>query len=497
MRKPLFVALVAVLAVSVAAAGPDKLTEIRKFHDRGMDQTARKMLDAHLAANPDDAAANALLATVLIALGDPAGAETAGAKAVDLDEDSAANWKVWGLACFEQGVAAVAAQADSNTIKSYFADAEWKFRQVAQRDDKDPDLRWYQGWAKEWQEYPVEARKLYDEQIAKHPKVIGGYRRLGQMLASEANGIGNGTSAEANAKRAEAIKVFEDGLSACGDDAETLYLLGFAHEWAGKKDAAKDCYLRAVKADPEFHKAWKRAFDVGVPADDLKALALALLKKDKTAANAAMWACFFLLKTEASGDDEVALCQEVLALAMPALTEHGENYGLYSQAFIAATRLFKVKPEPGADAFKRLHEAYVLSGDAANNLGLFYRDTQRYEESLEWYLKAAERSPDVQGIQNDTGLIYLFHASGETRKRALPYLLRTVELVQDVGQEPEMGYWDALENLCKYYWEVEKDPEKVVQYSDMRYQAVRGTAPYNMSEKARHYGDLARKELGR
>ena len=147
-------------------------------------------------------------------------------------------------------------------------------------------------------------------------------------------------------------------------------------------------------------------------------------------------------------------------------------------------------------AFERIHAAYAWSGDAANNLGFFYREAPDYDRSLEWYLKACERAPENQDILNDTGLMYLFHFPREKAK-GLPYFLMTVALVQQLGQDPERGYWDALENLCKHYWEVDRQPEKVIEYARMRYVTTKGVEPYNRSPVARQWAAKARKALGK
>ncbi len=106
-----------------------------------------------------------------------------------------------------------------------------------------------------------------------------------------------------------------------------------------------------------------------------------------------------------------------------------------------------------------------------NDVGLMHRDISKdYRASLEAYLKAAPLAPDDQGIQNDTGLIYLYHGKsiGEDPKQSLPYFQRTFQMVQEDGQAPTMGYRDALENLAVYYMDVEKDPELALKYATMR-----------------------------
>ena len=160
--------------------------------------------------------------------------------------------------------------------------------------------------------------------------------------------------------------------------------------------------------------------------------------------------------------------------------------------------VFVSKKAPNArlavDAFKRIHVAYAWSGDAANNLGFYYREVRKYRESLAWYLKSCERAPENQDILNDTGLMYLFHFP-RRKAEGLPYFLKTVALVAEGDQRPDRGYWDALENLCKHYWEVDRQPEKVIEYARMRYETTKGVKPYNMSQKAAQHARLAKKAL--
>ena len=118
-----------------------------------------------------------------------------------------------------------------------------------------------------------------------------------------------------------------------------------------------------------------------------------------------------------------------------------------------------------------------------------------YDKSLAWYLKAVERAPENQDILNDTGLMYLFHFPRQ-KGDGLPYFLKTVALVQEGDQKPERGYWDALENLCKHYTEVDSKPKKVIEYARMRYETTKGVEPYNMSKVAERWAERAKRKLG-
>ena len=110
-----------------------------------------------------------------------------------------------------------------------------------------------------------------------------------------------------------------------------------------------------------------------------------------------------------------------------------------------------------------------------NNVGLLHRDTTKdYRKAKEAYVKAAALAPEDQGIQNDTGLIYLYHGKqiGEDPRKGLPYFEATLALVDDAGQDPQMGYRDALENLAGYFGPeplgVEENPERALEYARRR-----------------------------
>jgi len=110
-----------------------------------------------------------------------------------------------------------------------------------------------------------------------------------------------------------------------------------------------------------------------------------------------------------------------------------------------------------------------------NNVGLYHRDvTKDFRKSLEAYLRAAPLAQGDQGIQNDTGLLYLYHGKsiGEDPRKGLPYFERALAIVDDDGADPEMGYRDALENLAGYFGPeplgVEKNPEKALEYARRR-----------------------------
>ena len=486
MKKAiLLTAIIALLLATPSPASPANLSGIEKLMEVSRDRAAMQALEEMVAKDPEHHKAWSLLAEIRLVFGDLDGAENAITSALEAVEDKDATyWEILGRVSFDRGILAYTQRRPSNDIKSWFADAEMKFSRVLKMAPNDEDIRCWMGWAKEWQEYPAEARKYYDEQIKKFPKVSTGYLRLGNMLSTEANGTEGGQSEAAAEIRAKAMELFDTGLEKGGPHAEIYYSRGLALEWMRQRDKAIASYESAVKADPDFDKAWRRMYDLKVGGDKIIPLATQL-KKSPTAA---MWGAFFLL---AADRDE-----EALNLVLPPLETYREHAGAYDQAFRAAMNLLGANPDLALATFAKLHEINEFSGSAANNLGLYYRDKGRYKESLAWYLKAMEREPENQDILNDTAVIYLFYTPG-SEKKSLPLLKKVFSLVDDDGQLPSTGYWDALENLCKYYWEVDRMPELVVKYAKMRYEETDGVRPYNMSGTAAHYGKLAEKALNK
>ena len=481
MKKAiLLTSIIALLLATPSPATPDNLSGVRKLMEVSRNGAALRDLEGIVAKDRENHEAWSLLAEVRLVFGDLDGAENAITNALEIVKDkNAAYWEILGRVSFERGIAAFAERRSSNEIKSWFADAEMKFSRVLKMEPKDQDIRCYLGWAKEWQEYPKEARAFYDEQIEMFPEVSDGYIRLGNMLSQEANGTENGLTEAAMEIRGKAMEVFDLGLEKAGPNAEIFYYRGLALEWMRQKDKAIASYESAVRADPEFDKAWRRMYDLKVGEGKIVPLA----KELKKSATAAMWGAFFLLGADKD--------EEALNLVMPALEVYRENSGAYDQAFRASMNLLGTNPELALATMARLHEIYEFAGSAANNLGLYYRDKGRYKESLAWYLKSIEREPENQDLLNDTALIYLFHYTGAEQKKCLPILLKVVSLVQEYGQLPSTGYWDALENLCKYYWEVERNPALVVKYATMRYETTLGVEPYSRSPRALHYKKLA------
>ena len=489
------------MTIPAGAAGAPSIDVARDHFERAMLRSALADLGAILDAEPDSAAAWALLCRCRIAADDVPGAVQAAVKAATLDPDVPEHWLLLGRSLILGGIAASQAGQPKGRVDAWMRDAEAKFRHYQQLVPEDPEPVWRIGQAREWQGNAGEARQFYELAIDRFPGLADGYCRLAQMLMNQAARARD--TGETKRLTVEAIDVIETGLGEAGDDGELLCLLGLAREAAGEPKAALEIYLRSLRGDPEYEPAWVRAAKLTDPERVLLPVSIWVLGECPSAAEAAWWAGRLTnLRAPGEGEKPWAKHREALGYLLPALEAHGDHDGLYTEAFRAAQVLLgkdplsAPDPKVGTDAFARIHDAYRWSGDAANNLGFFYREAGKYALSLDWYLKSVARAPENQDILNDTGLIYLFHVPAG-KEKGLPYFLKTVALVTEGDQKPERGYWDALENLCKHYWEVDRQPEKVVEYARMRYVTTKGVPPYNMSGKAKAHADLARKALGR
>jgi tetratricopeptide (TPR) repeat protein len=333
-----------------------------------------------------------------------------------------------------------------------------------------------------------------------------------------------------------AREVLEQGLAKDPRDFDLLFEKGQLHLRAKEYELSASEFARAIDVDPRSSESWhwkgysllflknqaeacrsfvraavlekapgsrrslqwiaKYAGDKGIPyyRDILKeapghAWARAYLAyylagaKDEAAARKEMKDA----KSQAPDDVDLAAWE---GLMLELLGKTDEAVAVYMRVLRrnpntkdAYARLVDMSTNPGARTETKdrlaiidfLGEVRPDEGVFWNNVGLLHRDTtKQYKLSLAAYLKAAALSPEDQGIQNDTGLIYLYHGKsiGENPKKGLPFFEATLALVDEAGQDPEMGYRDALENLAAYYGPeplgVEENPERALEYARRR-----------------------------
>jgi tetratricopeptide (TPR) repeat protein len=148
--------------------------------------------------------------------------------------------------------------------------------------------------------------------------------------------------------------------------------------------------------------------------------------------------------------------------------------GAAATASVALDRLLNTELAPDAlpmEIRERAYDALVAKnpseGSYGNNAGLWFRDVGRdYEKSLKYYLASVKAAPDDQDFLNDTALIYLFHLA-DRKEACLPMFEKVRRLVEKDRQPPIRGYWDTLENLCKYWFE-KGEFQKVLECAEKR-----------------------------
>jgi tetratricopeptide (TPR) repeat protein len=491
------------LAPSALADTEDDLDVIWQYFDRDMLRSGGALLDKLLLAEPDNAQALALKSEYCTLKENPVGAEAAARRTVEIDGTSAEYWQLWARAAFEQGRAASRAELPAATVTAWFQSAEVGFRKVRELDPDRPGALAGIGWCKEWLGAFDIAVQFFESEIREFPDHPEGYRRLAELSLTRADRAEDADAAGAARLREEAADIIATGLGAVGEDAELLFIHARGLLAAGNRRQAVEVLKRSFLADPSFEKSFQQLRTLVDPVKDLVPFAIEVLKVHPRASLPAWWAGFHTLRREPEkGEKPFTHYELTLQYVLPALRRNGDHEELYKLAFKAAQALVGATPKSAPNgklavkAFEQIHEAYVYSGDAANNLGFYFREVRKYRKSLDWYLLACERAPVNQDILNDTGLIYLFHFPKEKAK-GLPYFEKTIGLVIDGDQLPERGYWDALENLCKHYLEVDLKPEKVIEYARLRYLVTKGVKPYNMSQLAAKHAKKAREILGK
>jgi len=305
-----------------------------------------------------------------------------------------------------------------------------------------------------------------------------------------------------------------------------------ARQWMGvSAPELEKGYLAAARLLPDADEPLSRLAGL-YPKDRAKRLDLLarVVSDNPKAAWARVWIAYLLRKEEPLDVPRaIETLREAAKLAPgnadvhaqlgEALDESGDVAGAvaaYTQAVAAApagtmTRQSNaidrlLHATKGADAVtqaarERAYDAVCeknpADGRYGNNAGLWFRDVGKdYEKSLKYYLASVKAAPDDQDFLNDTALIYLFHLT-DRRKLCLPMFEKVLRLVEVDGQPPVRGYWDTLENRCKYWFE-EGEYAKTIECATKRAspKATLNGRPYPsmqaMGWKARAEAELAK-----
>ncbi len=421
---------------------------------------------------------------------------------------------------FDEAAAAFAADGDPFYVKSSLADAHARVDQAARLAPDLPGSATLLAKILRYEEDPERARTVLTEHLARFPGDAAAHRELGDMCYVAQDWEGADTHLTRAAEldpadgrsrlhattarqwlRAYPARVLHDGYRMAAlllpEEDEPLRRLAGTHP--GDKAAQVRAFDEVIRDRPDavWARIWKAYVLRQEPQPDARAALVEIEAARKLApshpgvlANLAEVLC----ELDRFGD-AVAAYTDVVAAAEPGTVADASNAleallhrDARAQQLAAAVR---------DRAYDALVRANPSDGRFGNNAGLWYRDVGRdYEKSLRYYQAALAAAPDDLDYVNDTAVIYLFHLR-DRKDAALPMFLRVREDVETHGRAVCRGYWDALENLCKYWYEA-GEYEKVLECAKLRANpsAEVDGRPYP-SRVAEQYGAQALKKLGR
>jgi tetratricopeptide (TPR) repeat protein len=476
------VAALAVAAPAAAEEAPDLVAKGRVLLGKGDGTGAREAFAAALKKDGKSVEARRGAAEASLLLGQPDEAVDHAFAGLSLVENRDAGlWLLAARGFLLKGDSLPATQAQE--IRDAYADARAKGAEALKRDPGLTLARVVVSKALRLTGDSVGAATVLEEGLAKSPEDFD--------LLFEQGFV--------NIKRtdyAAALGSFTAAAAADPKSGEAHFQKGFCLLFLKRASESYACFVEAAIADPANRKPLqylgKYAKDGSVP--HLRAI----LKARPDHAWAHAYLAFYLAHgkdeagalaasraAQAAGPKDVDLVAwhgqvlEILGKAEEGRAAFRKALETNAACSLAYTRLFDWALNPGSKATLPERKEWIdfltkvrpEDGALWNNVGLFHRDmTKDYRKSLEAYLKSAALSPDDQGFQNDTGLIYLYHGKqiGEDPAKGLPFFEKTLSLVDDDGQSPLMGFRDTLENLAHYYMTVEKNPEKALLYAERR-----------------------------
>lgn len=472
---------------------------------------ASVLLVAFPAAGADDREAQVQAevdrARALVAAGDPSAAVAALRDAEKRLGESAVLRLETARAFLAQAERTLACGGDAFSVRALVADANLRWKQAVALDPAVPGAVVLRARILCSEEDPAAAKTLLREHVAQAPRDAEAWSLLGEM-ASEAREW----EAADDAWTKAAVLDPKDGRARLEATR--------ARQWLGAYAADLERgYLEACRLLPEDDRALHLL--VGVhPKDPEKRLALLRRVVElQPRAVAARVRIADHLRTEGTPrpDEALAVLREAAAIAPDASAVHQrlgeilEERGELDEAFRehlravetgrpgevtapskALDRMLHVDASPKGvpltlriRAYEALCTKNPSDGSYGNNAGFWFRDVGKdYEASLRWYLRSVEAEPEDQDFLNDTGLLFLFHLT-DRKDQCLPYFQKVLQAVEDDERAPERGYWDALENLCKYWFE-RGDHRKVIAYAKKRAdpRATLGGKPYPSARAA-------------
>ena len=392
----------------------------------------------------------------------------------------------WAL--FEQMRQEFDAGSDKFVVKGLLADARLRVDQARAMDADVAGGAVLLAKLLRYEEDPDAARAALAAQVEKHPGDAAAHAELGDLAW-------NARDWEEVDRRYTKVAELDP------TDGDARLRATIAKQWLGvAADRIEAGYLLAAKLLPENQRPLELLVKLHKSPDRQLATMEKVIAENPRAVWARIWSAW-IVRTRAKPDLLRAreILDEAAAIAPDEPAVHHNLGELLEQAGapLEALAAYGVAVEKGApdamrissDAADRLLHADPKSKDVpldlreriygiltarnptegryGNNAGLWHRDVSRdYEKSLKHYLASVRAAPDDQDYLNDTALIYLFHLT-DRKEQCLPMFEKVVRLVEEDGQDAVRGYWDTLENLCKYWFE-RGEYEKVIAWADKR-----------------------------
>ncbi len=395
---------------------------------------------------------------------------------------------------FQLAEKAFAEGAEGFRVKSFLADADLRRKQARSLADgaalpSEPVLH---AKLMRYSENPTGAKELLTAHIEAHPADGLAHKELGDMAFTAQDWY----AADTHLTRAAELDP---------SDGDARLRATIAKQWLGAGlDALVRGYVLAAKLQPDANEplrlltrlapedrdqqlewlrrvveenpkaVWARvwiAFTVGSETQGTRSRAIEVLE-EAAAIQPSHAGVLFNLAQVLEKDGQIVPAIERYAAAV----ESGP-IGEMGQAADQIDRLLFLEKDPKAVPTALRDRAYdvavarnPLVGRYGNNAGFWYRDYGKdYDKSLKYYLASVEAEPREQDYVNDTALIYLFHMKGEEQEKCLPLFERVLEIVEEDGAPPGRGYWDTLENLCRY-WFAHEEWARVIEFADKRVQ---------------------------
>jgi tetratricopeptide (TPR) repeat protein len=513
IHTSLFSTLAVLAACALAFAGD--LEDAQKLKASGRYEEALPLFEKAAAADPSSAEAAQGLVEVLAGLGQWSKAARVAADALKKHPEHVGLLLARSRAHLLMADDAADRARDAGVIQGHAADADQYAARVLAIDPKNSEARVLKVRVLQHQGGLEEAVVLLQEIVKDDPRCFDAQYQLGlhwfregrrenankQFWASADACFSaafeiDATSfdAAANAAHAKAWQQLEPKVvadayqAAAGLRPADAQILGSVYAWS--KGEAADCLRRfkeLAKAHPDrpepaIYLAWAH-LNAG---EATKAKSVGK-KAYKTARDSyfvvSNWARLLANDPDNKGVSEATkVFDEAFGLLGGQFVKSDYDYA----AFWLGVKRAGLEESQRVALWEMCWKRYPDEPGAPNNAGLWYREARDFKESIKWYLRAVEASPEDPAILNDAGLIYHFHLNANDK--AEPLFVRAIAAAIDQGvDDPDgsslqnIGYRDAVNNLVKLLREEKrwKDLDRIAdQYlkSDPRYERFKRMA---------------------